>query len=302
MKNSRDWRIVGLCGILSTLTACSSGSSFVKPGYDFRSVGKVAVLLTMSVGNPAQQQEIADLFARQILRKGYDMIDRSNIADLAREAEFQNASGITSPEGRAKLAIRNVSAVIVVNVSAKAYEVPLRSEPCWVGGYWRLRVGTGYSDPGWEPGHFEVQERPGASDIREDISMTGKMVDVQTGTLLWAGEGTGSLKSGLATFDGALLGARAGAVAGSAIGKTPGVVIGGVADALAGGTVGAALEQDFAQLLRSVIAKTCKGLPARMQLGAGYPARRDLLICGRSARWTICCGPNWIGAGRRCGG
>ena len=38
--------------------------------------------------------------------------------------------------------------------------------------------------------------------------MTAKMLDVQTGTLLWAGEGTGSLKSGLATFGGAVVGAE----------------------------------------------------------------------------------------------
>ena len=98
----------------------------------------------------------------------------------------------------------------------------------------------------------------------EDISITAKMVDVQTGTLLWAGEGTGSLKSGLATFGGALLGAGAGAVTGGLIGRgATGAVVGGVAGGLAGGTVGAALEENLAQLLRSVIQKTCKGLPAR---------------------------------------
>ena len=45
------------------------------------------------------------------------MIDRVNVADLQREAAFQNTSGITSPDGRAQLAIRNVSTVVVVNVS-----------------------------------------------------------------------------------------------------------------------------------------------------------------------------------------
>ena len=75
--------------------------------------------------------------------------------------------------------------------------------------------------------------------------MTAKMLDVQTGTLLWAGEGTGSLKSGLATFGGALLGAGAGAVTGRPIGRgATGAVIGGVAGALGGGMVGAALEAE----------------------------------------------------------
>ena len=166
----------------------------------------------MNVGNPAQQQEIADLFAMQVLQKGYDVIDRANLAALSQEAEFQNESGITSPEGRAKLAIHNVSAVIVVNVAAPyAYQVPPSSQSYWVRGHWYWS-GPGYV---WVPGHWEVRERPGyMAESGEDISMTAKMVDVQTGTLLWAGEGTGSLKSGLSTLGGALLGAGAGVALG----------------------------------------------------------------------------------------
>ena len=127
MKKLRTWAIVALCGLLGALTACSSGTSFVRPGYDFSTVGRVAVLVTMNAGNPAQQQEIADLFAMQVLQKGYDVIDRANLADLTNEAAFQNDSGITSPEARAKLAIHNVSAVIVVNVEHA--DAPTRSRP-----------------------------------------------------------------------------------------------------------------------------------------------------------------------------
>jgi len=213
---------VALCGLLGALTACSSGSSYVKPGYNFNSVGRVAVIVSMSVGYPPQRQEIADLFAMHILQKGYDVIDRANVPDLAQEVAFQNTSGITSPDGREKLAIHNVSTVVVVNM---------------------------------------------AMQNEEDFSMTAKMLDVQTGTLLWAGEGTGALKSGLATFGGAVLGAGAGAAIGS-IGNTTGAIVGGVAGALGGGVVGAALEPGQAQLLRSVIEKTCRDLPARTQVGA----------------------------------
>ena len=109
MKNSRAWMVAALCGLLGALTACSSGSSFVRPGYDFNSVGRVAVIVSMSAGYPPQRQEIADLFAMHILQKGYDVIDRVNVPDLAQEVAFQNTSGITSPDGRAKLAIHNVS-------------------------------------------------------------------------------------------------------------------------------------------------------------------------------------------------
>jgi hypothetical protein len=229
MKNFRAWTMAALCVVLCALTACSSGSSYVRSGYNFNSVGKVAVIVSLNVGSPAQQQEVADLFAMQVLRKGYDVIDRANIADLANEAAFQNSSGITSTEGRTKLAIDNVSTVVVVNVST-----PL--------------TGPYYSNDGGQ-----------------EIAITAKMLDVRSGTLLWAGEGNGELKSGLATFGGALVGAGAGAAVGSAIGNTGGAVIGGVAGALGGGAAGAALEENQAQLLRSVIRKTCEELPALMQ-------------------------------------
>ena len=216
MKKSSAWMMAGLCGLLCALTACASASSVVKPNYDFRTVGRVAVLIQSSVGSPAQQRQIADLFAMHILSKGYDVIDRANLSDLVNEAEFQNTSGITSPEGRAKLAIRNVSAVIVTNVS----------------------------------------------EIGDEISLTAKMMDVQSGTLLWSGEGTGKLEEWLAPVGGALVGGGAGAAVGSMIGNTPGAVIGGIAGAAAGGVAGAALTPSDAQLLRKVVAKTCKGLPS----------------------------------------
>ncbi len=81
-----------------------------------------------------------------------------------------------APMGARQLAIHNVSTVVVVNIS-----VP-------VAGPAQMYYGDD-----------------------EQISMTAKMLDVQTGTLLWAGEGTGDLKGGLAVFGGALLGAGAGA-------------------------------------------------------------------------------------------
>ena len=149
MKMLRTLAIVTLCGLLGVLTACSSGSSFVRPGYNFNQVGRVAVLISMNAGNPAQQQEVADLFAMQILKKGYDVVDRANLADLTNEAMFQNESGITSPEGRAKLAIHNVSAVIVVNVSTpNSYEVPPSSESVWIRGHWRPDYAGGWV---WSP-------------------------------------------------------------------------------------------------------------------------------------------------------
>jgi hypothetical protein len=233
--NSRAWMIVTLCGVLGALTACSSDSGFVKPGYDFRSVGKVAALVTMNAGNPAQRQEVADLFAIHVLQKGYDVVDRAPLADLGNEAAFQDASGITSPEGRKKLATHKLSVVIVANVHMPTHES------------WRAKYG--YTD-----------------ETAEDITMTAQMFDVEAGTLLWAGHGRITLDIVLEDYGIAL--PKAGAATRSAAEKALVPVIGGIAGAQAGGTVGAALEPDITRLLHSLIERTCKDLPPRTQAGA----------------------------------
>jgi len=216
MKPRKLLLICGLGVLVCALSACSSASSYVRPGYDFQSVGKVACIVTTNAGSLAQKREIADLFAMQVLMKGYDVIDRANIEDLEKEAAFQNTSGITSAEGRAKLAIHNVSTVILSNVT----------------------------------------------QMGEDISLTAKMVDVETGTIVWTGEGTGSLKSWLGPAGVGLLGAGVGAVTGGLIGGRQGAIIGGVAGGAGGGVAGGALSPSMAKLMRKVITKTCRGLPA----------------------------------------
>ena len=139
MRYSRFACAMVVLALLVGLLGCASGSSFVRPGYDFTSLGKIAVVCETKGLSRSQQQEVADLFAMEILRRGYDLIDRVNIEQIMNEAEFQTASGITSPEGRVKLAIHNVSGLITTNVSA----------------------------------------------LGEEISMTSKMIDVETGTVLW---------------------------------------------------------------------------------------------------------------------
>ncbi|MGO8702211.1 MAG: hypothetical protein ACLQVA_00220 [Candidatus Brocadiia bacterium] len=227
LKHFRTWTILALCAGLGALTACST--TFVKPGYDFQSVGKVAVLITMNAGTPEQQQQVADLFALHVLQKNYDVVDRPKLADLTREAAFQSASGITSPEGRAKLARDKVSAVIVVNV-----HMP-------VGEHWRERYG--YAD-----------------EDEVDITLKAQMLDVRTGTLLWSGEGVVTLNAVMEAY-----GIEAPpAVPGVPVEeKPPAPVIGGIAGAAPGATAGEALQPEMAKYIRTVIERTCEELPAR---------------------------------------
>ncbi len=230
MKHFKTWARVALCAGLGALAGCST--NFVKPGYDFQSVGKVAVLITMNAGTTAQQQEVADLFALQVLQKNYDVMDRPKLADLTNDAVFQSAAGVTSAEGRAKLAGHEVSAVIVVDVHMPTAE------------HWRARYG--YAD-----------------EDEVDIVMKAQMLDVRTGTLLWTGKGVVTLDDVMEAYGIA----DPASVPGLPV-KTPPPVplIGSIAGAAPGGTVGEALESDMAKYIRTVIANTCEGLPERLPM------------------------------------
>ena len=98
----------------------------------------------------------------------------------------------------------------------------------------------------------------------EKISVTAKMVRVEDGTILWAGEGSGRTGKGLNTLLGGALGAAAGAaVAG---GDTGDRVVGGVIGGVAGGVVGNALSPEVEEQFKKIIReKVCKELPARYQ-------------------------------------
>ncbi len=94
----------------------------------------------------------------------------------------------------------------------------------------------------------------------ERISMTAKMVDVETGSIVWIGEGGGTTGKTLSTIAGAAVGAGAGYWAGGdSTGKAVGAGVGGVL----GGVAGNALSPREAGQARKVIRKMFESLPAR---------------------------------------
>ncbi|MBN1788613.1 MAG: hypothetical protein JW806_09510 [Sedimentisphaerales bacterium] len=98
--------------------------------------------------------------------------------------------------------------------------------------------------------------------FEENISMTIKMLDVEDGSILWLGSGSGTTGKTLGT----ILGAAGGAAAGIMIGgddssdKTAGGVIGGVL----GGATANLLAPQKAQATEKIINKVCKDMPGRI--------------------------------------
>lgn len=96
----------------------------------------------------------------------------------------------------------------------------------------------------------------------EKMDMSAKLIDVENGTILWMGTGSGSTGKGLATIGGAIAGAAAGAVL--AGGDSSDRVVGGVIGGVVGGVAGNALSPSAEKQVKKVVAKVVKDFPSRL--------------------------------------
>jgi hypothetical protein len=103
-------------------------------------------------------------------------------------------------------------------------------------------------------------------ELGDEISISARMVQVETGAVLFAASGSGSTRHGAATVAGALIGAAAGAATGHAVSgrehRGTGTTVGAIAGGVAGGLVGYALEPRQANVAAKVVRKICENLPS----------------------------------------
>lgn len=96
---------------------CSKGESYVRAGYDFSQLNKIAVVDVAGVvqGDTAKNQ-IADFFGMELLKKGYEVVERAQVQALLDEQDFQS-SDLTRADDAAKAGrILNVPVVLVANI------------------------------------------------------------------------------------------------------------------------------------------------------------------------------------------
>ena len=119
-------RLVSVVLLVAVLGAagCASGESFVKRGYDFGRIEKVAVAeVEGAVRGEAAKNQVADYFAMEFMGKGYGVVERRQVQAAIEEQQFQ-ASDLTSREGVARAGeILNVQAIVVVNVATFGEEM-----------------------------------------------------------------------------------------------------------------------------------------------------------------------------------
>ncbi len=202
-----------LAGLL-IISGCTSGESYVRAGYDFSKLDKIAVVeVAGRIGGEVARNQISDFFVMELLKKGYAPIERAQVHALLKEHEFQ-ASDLTSSEGAARAGrILNVPTVLIVNIPR----------------------------------------------FKEEINMTAKIIDVEDGSILWMGSGSGTTGKLFSTIGGA----AAGAAAGVAVAGDDDQLIGGVIGGVLGGVAGQALSPQKADKAKEIIKKMCATLPFR---------------------------------------
>lgn len=105
--------------LLVIIMGCSSGggeSSF-RVGYDFGALDKVAIVAVEgSVKSELARDQVADIFAMELLKKGYAPVGRAQVKALLKERELES-TGLTTVEAATETGlILNVPVVLVVNI------------------------------------------------------------------------------------------------------------------------------------------------------------------------------------------
>ena len=203
--------------VLMAGCASQSGESAISPKFQAVAgkINKIAVVdVTGQIYGEAQKNYIAGIFQKELMLKGYEAVERSEVQKILKEQDFQS-SDVTSSTQAAQIGkILNVPAVILASIP----------------------------------------------EYGDKILMVAKLVDVETASILWIGEGEASTGKTAATLLGGAIGAATGAaVAGdSRHDRTTGAVIGGIGGGAAGAMFSPSESKVFKKLIRE---KVCSDLP-----------------------------------------
>jgi len=201
------------------LGACATvqGQGFVKPGLDVSGIHRIAVVEgNTATFNSQVRQTLVDAMTMEFFRRGWVVVDRSNVQTAINELNFQNSDMASQDDRRSLGNFLNVDAIVIVNIAKSG----------------------------------------------EQLAITARMMDVETGKLLWMGSGEGAVNSTSSVLAGAILGTAVGAMAGHNMGDNASV--GAIAGGIAGGAIGRGMSPSQLQNAKRVVARVCETLPVRV--------------------------------------
>jgi len=151
--------------IVLLLSGCATADVYKKPGVDFSKYSKIAIVGFSCLPNPTVGQEVVDIVALEFLKKGYNVIERNQLSYILQEEKLKLV-GLTE-ETKSKLRLSGICAIITGSVSR--YDCrPSRALMPFMGTFIPMNT----------------------SDCHASLSL--KMLDVQTGQVIWTANGSRS--------------------------------------------------------------------------------------------------------------
>lgn len=151
--------------------------SYLKPGIDFSKFERVAVMgFTDAPNVPGSGKEIADIAGLEMLKKGYDILERNQVEVILHEQRL-GLSGVLESE-----TVNQVSKILGVKAIITGT----------VGSYHREKIYQEGAEINFL-GRMKQLTRiviPGGETLRYEVSLTMKMVDAETGAVIWMASGS----------------------------------------------------------------------------------------------------------------
>ena len=114
-------RAVCVSVLLMAMTVAGCASSHAESqsaaGYNFGNLDRVAIVeVTGRIYSEGAKDQIANMFTMELMKKGYTVVERTQVKTILKEQEFQ-ASDLANPQGAAKAGqILNVPAVMMISI------------------------------------------------------------------------------------------------------------------------------------------------------------------------------------------
>ncbi len=188
--------------------SCATSNIAIKSGYDFTQVKKIAVLeFNPSPDNPNSGVMIADIFAKNLLRTGYDIVESNDLAKVLAEQHLDTVGAISNEQLRTLGRVSGIDAIIMGSIpvyTPARKEVVLVNERSFqtnttynVKQRPRTKPGAGQPDPNYYNETQKIvtrtvseQDTPVTHIIDAEIGVTAKMIDVKTGEVIWIASDT----------------------------------------------------------------------------------------------------------------
>lgn len=153
---------LGICAaVLSAffLSSCGVDSVVVKSGYDFNRVRRVTVLPFKDTPFSTKGSVVSELFAKYLLKSGYNVVEREELDSILKEQQLSLSGALNREQIKEIGKLSGVDAIITGSITL---DVPERD--FFENGYPRF--------------------------IAAQVGLTCRMIDVETGEVLWIGSNT----------------------------------------------------------------------------------------------------------------